>query len=356
MTIQNRAPTASFTATPNPAPDRARRSPSTPPPPATPTAPSPNTSGTSTATAAMRPTPARRRRTSQTYATAGNRTIGLRVTDNSGATSDRRRVTVTIQNRAPDRVLHRHSQPGAQRHQHGPSTPPPRKTPTARSPNTSGTSTATAAMRSTADPRSSRPDPSPPPGERHGRPAGDRQQRRRTATTTRRRHGPEPRPDRFLHRHPELGSRPAPPSSSSARRPATRTARSPNTSGTSTATGATRPTPRDDPTTTTPYATAGDSTIGLRVTDNSGATATTTRTVTIQNRAPTATFTATPSPATAGATVTFNARRLQRPRRHDRQIRVGPRRQRQLRGQQRRHVDDDQIVHPGRRTRRSACG
>ena len=59
--------------------------------------------------------------------------------------------------------------------------------------------------------------------------------------------------------------------------------------------------------TTTTYATAGGRTIGLRVTDNLGATATTTRTVTITNRAPTATFTTSPSPALAGATITFNA-------------------------------------------------
>ncbi len=59
--------------------------------------------------------------------------------------------------------------------------------------------------------------------------------------------------------------------------------------------------------TTTSYATQGGRTIGLRVTDNLGATATTTRTVTITNRAPTATFTTSPSPALAGATITCNA-------------------------------------------------
>jgi YD repeat-containing protein len=51
---------------------------------------------------------------------------------------------------------------------------------------------------------------------------------------------------------------------------------------------------------------AGEKTIGLRVTDNSGATATTTRTLTVTNRAPTASFTATPNPAPTGTTVTFN--------------------------------------------------
>jgi len=58
--------------------------------------------------------------------------------------------------------------------------------------------------------------------------------------------------------------------------------------------------------TTTSYATQGTRTVGLRITDNLGATATTTRTVTVTNRAPTAAFTATPAPVLAGATVSFN--------------------------------------------------
>jgi PKD repeat protein len=60
-------------------------------------------------------------------------------------------------------------------------------------------------------------------------------------------------------------------------------------------------------TTTRSYATAGSVVVGLRVTDNSGATATTTRTVTIQNSPPAASFTASPNPASTGAIVTFNA-------------------------------------------------
>jgi PKD repeat protein len=55
------------------------------------------------------------------------------------------------------------------------------------------------------------------------------------------------------------------------------------------------------------YATPGNRTVGLRVTDNSGGTATKTLVVTVQNRAPTAAFTATPNPAVTGATITFNA-------------------------------------------------
>jgi PKD repeat protein len=55
------------------------------------------------------------------------------------------------------------------------------------------------------------------------------------------------------------------------------------------------------------YASAGERTIGLRATDDSGSTATTTRTVTVQNAAPQASFTASPSPALTGAGVAFNA-------------------------------------------------
>ncbi len=57
----------------------------------------------------------------------------------------------------------------------------------------------------------------------------------------------------------------------------------------------------------TSYATPGERVVGLRVTDNSGATTTTTRTLTVENRAPSASFTATPNPALSGATVSFNA-------------------------------------------------
>ena len=50
-------------------------------------------------------------------------------------------------------------------------------------------------------------------------------------------------------------------------------------------------------------------TVGLRVTDNQGATATTTRTLVAAgaNQQPGASFTATPNPATTGQSVAFNA-------------------------------------------------
>jgi YD repeat-containing protein len=59
-------------------------------------------------------------------------------------------------------------------------------------------------------------------------------------------------------------------------------------------------------TTTKVYTAAGTVTVGLRVTDNNGATATTTRSLSVQTP-PTASFTVSPSPAAVNATVTFNA-------------------------------------------------
>jgi YD repeat-containing protein len=60
-------------------------------------------------------------------------------------------------------------------------------------------------------------------------------------------------------------------------------------------------------TATKAFATAGNVTVGLRVTDNNGATATTTRVLTVSNRAPTASFTATPNPVPTGTAVSFSA-------------------------------------------------
>jgi PKD repeat protein len=59
-------------------------------------------------------------------------------------------------------------------------------------------------------------------------------------------------------------------------------------------------------TTSKTFPTAGNLTVGLRVTDNNGGTATTTRALTVSNRAPTASFTATPNPVPTGTAVSFN--------------------------------------------------
>ncbi|MBN9622923.1 MAG: PKD domain-containing protein, partial [Actinobacteria bacterium] len=61
------------------------------------------------------------------------------------------------------------------------------------------------------------------------------------------------------------------------------------------------------PTTSKTFASGGEYTVGVRVTDDEGATATATRLVTVQNGAPTASFTVTPNPATTGSAVAFNA-------------------------------------------------
>jgi YD repeat-containing protein len=59
-------------------------------------------------------------------------------------------------------------------------------------------------------------------------------------------------------------------------------------------------------TTSKAFATSGSVTVGLRVTDNLGLTATSSKVVTVQNRAPVASFTATPNPMTVGGTASFN--------------------------------------------------
>jgi PKD repeat protein len=59
-------------------------------------------------------------------------------------------------------------------------------------------------------------------------------------------------------------------------------------------------------TTSRSYTTPGEVVVGLRVTDNKGLQGTTTRTITVQNQPPTASFTFSPSPATAGGTVSFS--------------------------------------------------
>jgi hypothetical protein len=59
-------------------------------------------------------------------------------------------------------------------------------------------------------------------------------------------------------------------------------------------------------TVTRSYASAATVTVGLRVTDNAGATGTITRNLVVTNRLPTASFTDSPNPAVAGEVVSFN--------------------------------------------------
>jgi YD repeat-containing protein len=60
-------------------------------------------------------------------------------------------------------------------------------------------------------------------------------------------------------------------------------------------------------TTTKSFPTAGNITVGLRVTDTNGGTATTTRALTVSNRAPTSSFTVSPNPVPTGTAVNLNA-------------------------------------------------
>jgi PKD repeat protein len=55
------------------------------------------------------------------------------------------------------------------------------------------------------------------------------------------------------------------------------------------------------------YTSEGTLNVGLRITDNNGATATATNPLTVKNQAPAASFTATPNPANTNATVSFSA-------------------------------------------------
>ena len=216
------------------------------------------------------------------------------------------------------------------------STPARPATPTAPSPSTNGTSTATAPTRPTPA-HADGPSPTRTAGYATRRPAGDRRPAGRRATTrtvTVR----QPASHGVVRRHAEPGA-PASRSRSTPAAPATPTAPSPSTSGTSTATAPTRPTPAPPPPTSHTYADRRRVTIGLRVTDDTGATAPRPRTLTVQahrapNQPPTASFTATPNPAHT-AQVIFDAAGPQRPRRHHRQVRVGPRRQRHLRDRHR---------------------
>ena len=98
-----------------------------------------------------------------------------------------------------------------------------------------------------------------------------------TATTTPHRHRPGHPAHGLLHRNAQPGLNRRPGQLRRLRLLRPRRDRSPNTSGTSTATAAMRPTPARRRPRRKPTPAQATSTIGLRVTDNDGATATTTR-------------------------------------------------------------------------------
>jgi YD repeat-containing protein len=241
--------------------------------------------------------------TSRAYATPGERTIGLRVTDNSGATATTTR-TVTIQNSAPLSAFT--------------ATPNPVQTGNAVSFNAAGSSDADGTIAkyewdldgngsyetdtgATASAGSSYPT------------IGARQVGLRvtdnlgaTATTTR-----------------SLSVVNSPPTAAFTASP------NPPPSGAAVAFDASSSKDSDgaiakyewdldgngsyetnagaSATTSKAFPTPGDRAVGLRVTDNSGATATSSQTVSVQNRAPTASFTATPSTTLTGVAISFGA-------------------------------------------------
>ena len=98
-----------------------------------------------------------------------------------------------------------------------------------------------------------------------------------------------------------------------------------------------------EPIATRSYAAAGSYDVRLRVTDSSGNKSSTLRTVTVTNRAPDLLVHGDPRLGQQRPAGQLRRRRLQRPRRDDRQIRVGPRRQR-----------DASRRTPARRRRRAA--
>ena len=95
--------------------------------------------------------------------------------------------------------------------------------------------------------------------------------------------------------------------------------------------------------------------MSLRVIDDRQGTDTETKTVTVTGRGPTAAFTASPNPVTVGQSVAFDGAGSTRPGRHDRQVRVGPRRQRQLRDRHRHDQDRVEELHRDRRREREAA-
>ena len=92
------------------------------------------------------------------------------------------------------------------------------------------------------------------------------------------------------------------------------------------------------------YPAAGSYDVRLRVTDSSGNKSTTLRTVTVTNRAPVSSFTATPGSVNKGQLVSFDGSSSSDPDGTDHEIRVGPRRQRQLRDQHRHDADDQPLL------------
>ena len=144
-----------------------------------------------------------------------------------------------------------------------------------------------------------------------------------------------------------------------ARRRTTPTARSPSTSGTSTATAPSRRTPATNPDDHAHLLGRGRASTCACASPTTAAPPTSpcARSRCIDNQPPTAAFTVYAEPGVVGPDRDrFNGSALRGPRRHDRQVRVGPRRQRHLRDQHRRDADDARTTYAdgGHRQRRPA--
>ena len=376
-------------------------------PRAIPTARSPSTSGTSTATAPTRPTPARRPRRRSTYTAAGPVDVGLRVTDNTGGDRAPRRVPVDGGG-ARHRVLHpaRCSTPPGSRTTGAWASPRARPSPTARAaraPTTSGGPTlgAPGAVAGDTD-TAARFDGTDDRGRRERRPLRHQQADGRVLAEVERLRQRRPPGDGV---HPELQRQ--------RRRLPGRSQRA-RSRAASSASGIGSGAARNNVFFTRPsagawhhYAFVLDTTApaanqitalrrrpggGLHE-DRHGHGAGQLRQldavlhvagrqplfgagdldeVAIYNRAlsaatiaahfggnaqpPTSSFTATPNPAQTGQTVTLQRLGLERSRRHDRQVRVGPRRQRHLRDRHRHDARPPRAPTPPRAPSPSACG
>jgi PKD repeat protein len=302
VTIQNRAPAASFTATPSTALS------------GTPVAFNGSASSDPDGTVAQYEwdldgngsyetntgtTPT----VSQTYATPGNRTVGLRVTDNEGATATTTR-TVTIQNRAPTASFTATPNPvvsGSSVAFNGSASKDPDGTIAkyewdldgngSYETNTGATATASQAYAT--------------PGNRTvGLRVTDNSGTTATTSVVLTVQNRAPTAAFTFSPNPALSNATITFDASTSKDPDGTIAKYEwdlDGNGSYETNGGTKAT------TTHVYTTVGARTIGLRITDNSGATTTTSQSVNVQNSPPTASFTATPNPVAAGATVTLNA-------------------------------------------------
>ena len=327
-----------------------RRRPARAPTPSSTAAPAPATSPTRRCTSCRAPASAVRRRRPRRASRSTTRALSAStIAEHYGSYGTNRRPVAT---------LHGVAEPGAQARPGGDlrrARPP--ATPTARSSSTSGTSTATAATRPTpARPRAPRR-PTRPRSNVDVQPARLRHEQRHRRRDAHRRRSATSR------RRPRSRSQPNP--AVIGRTVTFNGSGSSDTDGTiakyewdldgngtyETDTGTTPTTTRSlrDAPATSPSACASPTTTALTDDDHARASAWCRRSSRPRPRSRPR-----PTRPSQAQTVSFDALRLERSRRLDRQVRVGPRRQRHLRDRHRHHADDDARLHD--RGRRSPVG